>query len=171
MEPAQEQSVSYPSQTRQEPHGETFEKPTLASGSKTVPLLVLGALLVVTAGTATGYLLAGSTEAQPGEATKSSNVSSTPITRPKSAEEDIAFKDCTEGKLEPNKEDAVKVDGTHRLTTDDPQKPAYLTSSVVDLSFYEGKTVTVWGESHASKKVGWLMDVGRIKKETGVCTK
>lgn len=170
MEPAQEHSVPEPSQTRQEPHGETFEEPKTGAKRNRFLLLAIGALLVGTAGTATGYLLAGSAQDQPNKGAERSSVSSVPAQRPKSAEEDLAFKDCAEGKLEPNKEDAVKVDGTHRLATNDPQKPVYLISSVVDLSKYEGKTVTVWGESHASKKVGWLMDVGRIKQETGVCT-
>jgi hypothetical protein len=31
------------------------------------------------------------------------------------------------------------------------------------LNEFVGKKVRVWGETHAGKKAGWLMDVGRVE--------
>ena len=42
-------------------------------------------------------------------------------------------------------------------------KYVYLTSSMIDLSLFVGKKVEIWGETLASKKAGWLMDVARIQ--------
>jgi hypothetical protein len=39
----------------------------------------------------------------------------------------------------------------------------YLTSSLVDLSEFIGRKVTVNGLTQGSQKVGWLMDVGRVE--------
>jgi hypothetical protein len=38
-----------------------------------------------------------------------------------------------------------------------------LTSSVIDLSLFLDKNVQIWGETLASKKAGWLMDVAKIQ--------
>ncbi len=157
MEPAQQGSGETP-----------VAEPTIVSPNKgRLLLFVVGALAIVSAGTATGYLLADSSgeQASSPEATVEQ-----PKERPKSAEEDKAFSVCAEGKLEALKEsDLATYDGTYRLVTGEVGKDAYLTSSVVELSKYEGDRVTVWGESHASRKVGWLMDVGRISQKTGTC--
>ena len=40
--------------------------------------------------------------------------------------------------------------------------PVALTSSVVDLSKYEGKKIKVHGETQKALKEGWLMDVGKV---------
>ncbi len=42
--------------------------------------------------------------------------------------------------------------------------PVALTSSVVDLSQYEGKKVKVYGETQKAIKEGWLMDVGKVEE-------
>ena len=39
-----------------------------------------------------------------------------------------------------------------------------LTSSVVDLTKYEGKKVKVFGETQKALKEGWLMDVGKVEE-------
>ena len=39
----------------------------------------------------------------------------------------------------------------------------YLTSSVTDLTEFEGMEIEVWGETFQGQNVGWLMDVGRVK--------
>jgi hypothetical protein len=62
------------------------------------------------------------------------------------------------------KEGGLNNQGTHHLERDGgPSKSVYLTSSVIDLQSFVGKTVQVWGETLASKKVGWLMDVAKIQ--------
>jgi len=55
-------------------------------------------------------------------------------------------------------------EGTHHLERDGgPSRYVYLTSSVIDLESFVGKKVQVWGQTIASKKAGWLMDVSKVK--------
>ena len=39
----------------------------------------------------------------------------------------------------------------------------YLTSSITDLTKFDGMQVKVWGETFSGQKAGWLMDVGRVQ--------
>lgn len=72
------------------------------------------------------------------------------------------FKDQAIGRLEKNENGTQE--GTHRLTREGgPDQTAYLISSVVDLDKVVGRQVEIWGETFYSDKVGWLMDVGRLK--------
>lgn len=73
-----------------------------------------------------------------------------------------SFKDTATGKLVTN-DGKITEEGTHILVRGDTSQNAYLTSSVVDLSKYEGKHVQVWGETYRGQKAGWLLNVGRIK--------
>ncbi|MAG59857.1 hypothetical protein CMO96_03670 [Candidatus Woesebacteria bacterium] len=71
------------------------------------------------------------------------------------------FRDNAEGILE---KDGLDGEGTHHLVRDGGETQyVYLTSSVVDLSDFVGRKVEVWGETVSAQKVGWLMDVGRVK--------
>jgi len=71
------------------------------------------------------------------------------------------FKDSAIGVLEINDEDG---EGTHKLLREGGEsQTAYLTSSMVDLDMFVGREVEIWGETFSSGKVGWLMDVGRVK--------
>src|SRR3990170_5774312 len=71
------------------------------------------------------------------------------------------FKDIAEGVL---KEGGVDSEGQYHLVRPggDSQN-VYLTSSVVDLSVLIDRQIKVWGETSASEKAGWLMDVGRVE--------
>lgn len=88
--------------------------------------------------------------------------------KPKSAQQDArTFKDFAEGKLEAKpapKKTGEYTEGTHTLIREDDPHPVALTSSVVDLSIYEGKKVKVYGETQKALKEGWLMDVGRVEE-------
>jgi len=55
------------------------------------------------------------------------------------------------------------TEGTHMLIRQGGV-PVALTSSVVDLSIYEGKKVKVFGETQKALKEGWLMDVGKVEE-------
>lgn len=69
--------------------------------------------------------------------------------------------DTAEGTL---KEGGINGEGTYHLEREGgASKNVYLTSSMVDLSLFTGKKVEIWGETLASKKAGWLMDVAKIK--------
>lgn len=85
---------------------------------------------------------------------------------PKDASQDTrTFKDFAEGtiKVKPQPSDPeTYTEGTHLLQRDGAV-PVALTSSVVDLSQYEGKKVKVFGETQKALKEGWLMDVGKIE--------
>jgi hypothetical protein len=72
-----------------------------------------------------------------------------------------AFSDTTTGVI---KSGGVNGEGTHTLDREGgADQDAALTSSVVDLDLFVGKTVEVKGETNASRKAGWFMDVGAIK--------
>ncbi len=74
---------------------------------------------------------------------------------------DDSFKDSAKGYLE---EGDLDDEGSHRLLRPGgASQTVYLTSSVTDLSKLEGMEVEVWGETFKGQKVGWLMDVGKIK--------
>ncbi len=85
----------------------------------------------------------------------------------KTAQQDNkTFKDFAEGvvKVRPEPEDPTEyTEGTHTLVRESAVSVA-LTSSVVDLSKYEGKRVKVFGETQKALKEGWLMDVGKVEE-------
>jgi len=71
------------------------------------------------------------------------------------------FKDSAEGVLK-----AGGLDGEGSFHLQRPggvSQNAYLTSSTVDLSIYEGKKVRVWGATFNGQKAAWLMDVGLVE--------
>lgn len=86
---------------------------------------------------------------------------------PKSAQQDNrTFKDFAEGtiKAKPQPKNPNEyVEGTHVLVRESGV-PVALTSSVVDLSPFEGKKVKVYGETQKALKEGWLMDVGKVEE-------
>lgn len=71
------------------------------------------------------------------------------------------FKDNAIGVL---KEGGIDGEGTHHLEREGgPSQNVYLTSSAVDLSQLIGRKVQVWGETFATQKAGWFMDVVKVK--------
>jgi hypothetical protein len=71
------------------------------------------------------------------------------------------FRDTATGTIEAG---GSNGEGTHKLIRDGgPSQTVYLVSSIVDLDQYVGQKVEVWGETIRAQKVGWLMDVGRLK--------
>lgn len=121
------------------------------------PYLV-GTLLVVVAGVGTAWVLSSkvinksNANVAPG-ATSSSTVAG--VLDPK-----VKYDDAT-GTL---REGGIGNEGTHHLETEGgPSHYVYLTSSVIDLESFVGKKVQVWGQTLASKKAGWLMDVAKIQ--------
>ena len=130
-----------------------------------IPALVI--LVILTAGTFTGYFISK----------KGNQVSSGPTETKEliggvqqisgsnevGIKDEKAFKDTTQGKIAVNDNKDVP-EGSHKLLRPGgPSQTAYLTSSVLDLNQFLGKCVQVWGETFAAQKAGWLMDVGRIK--------
>ena len=75
-----------------------------------------------------------------------------------------AFSDSAEGTLEEKTEEDFLEEGSFKLIRPGgDSQTVHLTSSTVDMSEFTGKQVRVYGETFASEKVGWLMDVGFIE--------
>lgn len=124
--------------------------------------LLVGILVVaLLSGVGTGYFLSSSSG---GKVAPQIPVAGAP----KTAQQDTrTFRDFAEGKIEKKpepKNGAAYSEGTHLLLRDGAV-PVALTSSVVDLSLYEGKKVKVFGETQKALKEGWLMDVGKIEEK------
>ena len=138
--------------------GGKITKPILSTENP-MRLLLGVVILAVVLGTLTGYILS----------TKNNRaqVSSSLVTqKAKSASQDTrTFKDFAQGtlKAKPQSSGNEYSEGTHLLARDGAV-PVALTSSVVDLSLYEGKKVKVFGETQKALKEGWLMDVGKIEE-------
>lgn len=74
---------------------------------------------------------------------------------------DKSFKDTATGTIEKGN---INGEGTHILNREGgASQRASLTSSAVDLDLFVGRKVEVKGETNASTKTSWLLDVGSIK--------
>lgn len=126
---------------------------------KRLLLTVVIASLIL--GTLTGFILSNKG--------KSGGLTSAGLGAPtaRNAQTDTrTFKDFAEGVIKTKPQPADPGDyseGTHLLQRDNAV-PVALTSSVVDLSKYEGKKVKVFGETQKALKEGWLMDVGKVEE-------
>lgn len=139
-----------------------FESPKTANNN-----LVLGliSIVVVLAGIGTGYLLSGVGGNSSTSGSKKTDNSVVVSENEAGIKDESKFATNTEGVLT---EGGIGGEGTHHLVRGiGPSQYAYLTSSVVDLSAFEGKKVQVWGDTMSGKKAGWLIDVGKIKVVEG----
>jgi hypothetical protein len=138
---------------------DSLAKP-LSLPSKLPKILLAVIVFSLIAGSTTGYLMAN-------KGSSSKSLGSTSPEAPKVASQDSqTFRDFAEGtikaKAEP-KDSTQYTEGTHILEREGAV-PVALTSSVVDLSEYEGKKVKVYGETQKALKEGWLMDVGKVEE-------
>lgn len=121
-------------------------------------LFIIVLVLSVVLGGVSGFLLSGNQKM----ASKAPLI----VEKPKTASADSkTFKDFAEGMIQKRPESKNPneyVEGTHLLVRSGAV-PVALTSSVVDLSQYEGKRVKVLGETQKAIKEGWLMDVGKVE--------
>lgn len=122
-------------------------------------LLLTVVIASVVLGSLTGFILANK---------KTNGLVSSGLGVPaKNAQSDTrTFKDFAEGVIKPRpqpSDSSEYVEGTHLLQRE-AGVPVALTSSVVDLSKYEGKKVKVFGETQKALKEGWLMDVGKVEE-------
>ena len=151
-----------PKETKETPNGDT---PSSEEKSKS-PLVAFIVIFVIIAGlgftsgsfltklTKSGSSLK-STDSISGDGVKTGDIYG--------SDDESAFPDTAEGFLEKG---GIEGEGTHKLLrAGGPDQTAYLTSSVVDLDEFVGHKIIVWGETFASQKAGWLMDVGRVKVE------
>jgi hypothetical protein len=124
--------------------------------------IFIGVLVAsVILGIVAGFLLASSSKSTNKLASSGSD---SPVNAKTASQDSRTFRDFAEGTIQ--KKPASKnpndySEGTHLLVREGAV-PVALTSSVVDLSQYEGKKVTVRGETQKAIKEGWLMDVGKV---------
>lgn len=132
-----------------------------------LPVVIAGCLIVLVAGSATGYgayqltAQSGSTDVESienieqvaGSSVKNGDVFG-------SANADT-FKDSAEGILQAG---GINGEGSHQLLREGGEsQTVYLTSSVTDLDKLVDMKVKVWGETFKAQQAGWLMDVGRVQ--------
>lgn len=122
--------------------------------------LILGAFLVVILGVGSAWLISGkvmtktlgTSNAAPGAKVTANSAG---VLDPK-----VKYDDATGNLVE----GGTGNEGTHHLDRDGiPAHYVYLTSSVIDLQSFVGKKVKVWGQTMASRKAGWLMDVAKVE--------
>ncbi len=130
---------------------------TSPANAKKLLLTVVIASLIL--GIVTGFILSN----KGGNGGLASSALGTPA---KNAQSDTrTFRDFAEGtvKTKPRASGSEYSEGTHILERQGAV-PVALTSSVIDLSKYEGKKVKVFGETQKALKEGWLMDVGKVEE-------
>lgn len=129
--------------------------------NKNVPLMVIGAVVVVLAGVATGWLMAGNKESLSSTTSGSQKTSANGQVTEAGMGDTSSYQSTVEGIL---KEGGIKGEGTHYIDRGlGESKYVYLTSSVVDLDTFVDKKVQVWGDTISAKYASWLIDVGKIK--------
>lgn len=164
-----EQPLPIDKQKPQEAVKETSQKPSIMKkfptggrkGKGSLPL-VAGSIVVVLLGVGTGWLLSGNRTVTDGGGQVSTEQEKTVDVGNGVVElgEAGAEADEAEGVLE---EGGLKGEGTYRLERDGgTARTVCLTSTVIDLSSFVGKTVKVWGETISPVSCPWLMDVVKI---------
>lgn len=129
--------------------------------SKKTVFYILASLTVVLFGVGTGWALSGTKTASSKEPTSAGAPGAEIGAKEAGIADEATFRDMAEGVLE---KEGIEGEGTHHLVREGgPTKYVYLTSTVIDLEAFIGKTVTVWGETISAQTAGWLMDVGKIK--------
>ena len=122
-------------------------------------LLLTVVITAIVLGTLTGYIIS-----QKSGGLQSPETSSNSTANVRSPQQDTrTFKDFAEGTIKTRPQSDEYTEGTHTLVREGAV-PVALTSSVVDLSKYEGKKVKVFGETQKALKEGWLMDVGKVEE-------
>ena len=136
--------------------------PSVGKERKNTLFLVLGSLLVVSAGIASGWLLSGKTSPVGTSGVSKESASQITQTETEAGMEDTsAFPDEVEGMLV---EGGIGNEGTHHLERPGGESQnVYLTSTVIDLQSFVDKNVKIWGETLSGQQAGWLVDVGKIK--------
>lgn len=131
---------------------------------KEIGLPVALILLIIGAGTVTGYWLSRGGSGSTGLKSIGGGEKMVSSKDEMGQKDEDIFPDKARGKVQVN-DNADITEGTHVLQRPGGEnQAAYLTSSLVDLDLFVGECVEVWGETFAAQKVAWLMDIGYIKK-------
>ena len=133
---------------------------SLMDSADPTKLIIIVVIAAVVLGAVSGYVLSTKSGRSAGLATAALGI---PAANPQV--DTKTFKDFAEGVLKAKAPTTGSdySEGTHLLERQ-REVPVALTSSVVDLSKYEGKKVKVFGETQKALKEGWLMDVGKVEE-------
>lgn len=133
-------------------------KTTKAPSFKIIAIVLVVAVL----GIGSGFLIARFSGGQTGSVSRGVDKSSNIAKGETFGSNDTkTFKDTAEGVL---KMGGIDGEGQYHLERPGGESQyVYLTSSAVDLSLVKGRKIKVWGQTFASEKAGWLMDVGRVE--------
>ncbi len=135
--------------------------PMSPSVPKSIMLFVLfGALILGVVTGLAAYRINSRKTPSTGPAAETSAGQKTTNTNQTGVVDKKTFKDTATGVL---KVGGIEGEGSYHLERGAKDQTAYLTSSVLDLSKFEGKKVQVWGATYKGQKAGWLMDVGLIE--------
>lgn len=136
------------------------KKPTGEKGNGMGKKQILLFLVVVLLGGFTGFAFA-SQKSDVVNVTDKTDISSLPVGTVFGSDDEKEFDTTAEGLLKPG---GVEGEGSHHLERPGgASQTVYLTSSVLDLSELEGRTVKVWGKTYDAQTAGWFMDVGRAQ--------
>lgn len=120
--------------------------------------LYLSGFLIIILGVVSGYSLSHNKSVNRTDNGLSTGSTSKTVVGSKDSQ---TFRDSAQGMLEAG---GINGEGTHKLQRPGGEsQTVVLTSSVLDLSKFEGKKVKVWGETFAGQSSGWFMDVGKVE--------
>ncbi|MEK7533939.1 MAG: hypothetical protein AAB600_01240 [Patescibacteria group bacterium] len=133
----------------------------ISSSSIFTSKLIIALIVVIILGVGTGYVFRKKESINNTGVVKESVSTSLESREVVGSSDTKTFKDTATGNL---KVGGIGGEGAYHLVRPggDSQN-VYLTSSIVDLSIYVGKKVTVWGQTQKAQTAGWLMDVGRVE--------
>jgi len=133
----------------------------ISSSSIAASKLIIALIVVIILGVGTGYVFTKKDSINNTGVVKESVSTSSESREVVGSNDTKTFKDTATGALQTG---GIDGEGAYHLVRPggDSQN-VYLTSSIVDLSTYVGKKVTVWGQTQKAQKAGWLMDVGRVE--------
>ncbi|MBI3954776.1 hypothetical protein HY333_01895 [Candidatus Collierbacteria bacterium] len=148
---------------------EAHTSPTLSKDQSqtpmksTLPIYLISLLLTLVLGSVSGYFLKISAGSPSDSVSRQPSASGLKVGDVVGVEDEKTFKDSTSGILDKG---GIDGEGSHKLIRPGgPSQTVYLTSSVIDLDEFISHEITVWGETFAGRKAGWLMDVGRVRIE------
>jgi hypothetical protein len=147
-------------------------QPTITPSKKLIslPIILIISVLAITSGFwLSRFLPTTSSSTTDSNNSLYSNTSSTEnISEPDQLKAGVVYgnndpncKDTATGTLEKGD---INGEGTHILNRPGGKdQRASLTSSVVDLDLFIDKNITITGQTNASKKTGWLLEVCSVK--------
>lgn len=152
-----------------QPNSMLVEEKIMESSPKKKLLLPILLIVGILAGLGTGYFIAqkklllanGNNATNAGMIQNPTSAGAVKAGDTFGTADEKTFRDSAEGVMQPG---GIDGEGSHHIERGaNKSQWVYVTSSVVDLDMFVGHRVMVWGETNASKKAGWLMDVGKLK--------